>query len=296
MQHKENIRVGVVFGVFTALFAALISFFIKMIGERASPDMILFCRLFVSMVLILPWVIAKRQEVFRVSQVGSLVGRSLSTILAAGALIYTLKYLSLTQSIVLSNTYPLFVPIIFQITHKLKTNGKVWGSIVLGFLGVVLYLHPSFQMFNLGLLFGMICAVFSAISIVMIRLMTKSISVLQIIFFYFLIGSVITGILLPFNWISFGWDTALLLFCVGLSGVSYQLASTLCLAKAPARIGAPLIYFSILFGGILDYFMWGKVPNGLSLFGALLVILGGVATIYFGQKEFKPNPKTDVKL
>ena len=128
--------------------------------------------------------------------------------------------------------------------------------------------------------------IFSAIAIVMIRHLTKTVSTLQILFYYFLINTVMTALILPFQWQSLPSDILLLLLGVGIFGALYQLFSTLCFAKAPVRLISPIMSICMVTGGLVaDFFIWNQLPNFLSFIGIVCVMLGGTLSIYFGQKE-----------
>jgi len=44
-----------------------------------------------------------------------------------------------------------------------------------------------------------------------------------------------------------------------------------------------------LFGGILDWIIWNNIPGISTFIGVILVITGGVITVYFGLHLVKKN-------
>jgi len=101
----------------------------------------------------------------------------------------------------------------------------------------------------------------------------------------------VTGILLPFGWETPDTRTLFYLGGVGIFGALYQLFSTLSYAKAPVRITSSLMYLCILFGVIADFQIWNQTPSPFTLAGMICIILGGIATIYYGQKELMKQLK-----
>jgi drug/metabolite transporter (DMT)-like permease len=283
--HEQRIGKGVLFAILAALSFTTMSLFGKIIGDRVSTDMILFARFFISLVLLMPWVIKKPTEVLSLAKPMTLITRSFFTLLAFICFFYALKFMPLSNALLLNNTFPLFVPIVAWFIGRHSTPRKVWLGIVLGFIGVGLALKPTSNFFQIASIIGLASGILGAIAIVIIRNLTKTTPVIQILFYNFFICSVLTGIFLPFGWQSFDARTLFLLIGVGLFGSAYQFFSTLSYAMAPVRITSSLMFLCILFGIIADWLIWYKIPDTITLAGMVCVIAGGLTTIYFGQKE-----------
>jgi drug/metabolite transporter (DMT)-like permease len=176
--------------------------------------------------------------------------------------------------------------------HQIKTPHKVWIGIALGFIGIALILRPSPLVALQPSLLGLASGITAAGSIITIRFMTKSIPVLSILFYNFLIGTAVSAILLPFAWIPFDNETLIFLICVGIFGSIYYFLSTISYAKAPVRITSSLSFLQIIFGLIADWLIWNHTPDWISILGIVAVILGGVLTIYYGQKELVTKKPT----
>lgn len=283
--HKQHVMTGVVFMILSALSYSLMSLIGKLIDNEVSTTSIIFSRFLISLILILPWAIKNFHEIIPVAQPLKLFLRSVCSLIGFGSFFYSLNSLSLTNALLLYNTFPLFIPLVVLCYSKTKTPPRMWIGIILGFLGVIFVLDPEPHFFKLGSLYGLCSGVFSALAIVLIRSLTKMNSVLQILFYNFLICSILIGVLLPFDWKPLNAETLLLLLGVGICGATFQFFSTLAFAKAPVRITSPLMFLCVIFGLIADFAIWDQVPSVLTFIGVIFVILGGILTIYFGQKD-----------
>ena len=283
--HKQQLGKGVIFGVLAAISFTLMSLFGKIIDEKASTDTVLFARFFISLCLLMPWVIRNPKAALKIEKLPTIILRSLFTLLAFGCFFYALRYISLADGLLLNNSFPLFVPLIAWATGGHPTSHKVWMGILVGFVGVALVLKPTSGFFHMASLIGLTSGILAAVSIVLIRRLTKTTPVIQILFYNFAICSLLTGILLPFGWQAIDAQTLIFLLCVGILGAAYQLFSTLSFAKTSARITSPLMFLCILFGVFIDWLIHHHFPGGLALIGMALVIVGGIITIYYGQKE-----------
>ena len=55
-----------------------------------------------------------------------------------------------------------------------------------------------------------------------------------------------------------------------------------------AAVLAPITYLRLIIVGIFGYFIWGEIPNNLTLLGAFIIIC---AAIYIGQRESRVKDK-----
>lgn len=285
--HRQHITIGVVFAVMASICFTLMSLLTKFIGIGATTNTVLFFRFFVSLLLLLPLALRHPRELIIVQPL-KLVSRTMFTLLGLACFFYSLRYISLTEALLLTNTSPLFIPIFVWISHQAKTPSKVWGGIVLGFIGITFVLQPGVHLFKSTSLIALASGLFAGIAFVIIRSLTKCLSVIQILFYNFLIASLITACILPFDWIAPNSRTLWLLLGVGIFGSGYQFLSTLSIAKAPIRIISSLQFLSIVFGSIADFLIWQQVPDLYSFIGICLIIFGGICAIYYGQKEITP--------
>lgn len=141
--HEQHVGRGVSFAILAALCYTVMSLLGKVIGDRASTDTILFSRFFISLLLLMPWVIKNPKAALRTAKPMTIIARSLFTLLAFACFFYALKYIPLSDALLLNNTFPLFVPITAWVMGGHRTPAQMWLGILLGFIGVGLVLKPS---------------------------------------------------------------------------------------------------------------------------------------------------------
>lgn len=291
-KHAQNIPIAVLYVILAAFCLASMSVIAKFIGEGASTDLLIFARFSIWLFFILPWVAKNPHHILEIKGHGKVVIRSFFTLLAMGCFLYAVRKISLTNALLLTNTFPLFVPIVTAVLVKTKTSWRIWSALVLGFLGVAFILKPTASFIGVASLIGLGSGVFTAVAIVLIRLMTKTNSILQILFYNYLIGALLSACFLPLGWVTPTRDIWILLAALGIIGGTSQFLTTLAFAKAPVRITSPLMFLSVIFGSIADFLFWNTTPDLWSLIGVICVIVGGSLTIYFGQKEFNTQIKS----
>jgi drug/metabolite transporter (DMT)-like permease len=72
----------------------------------------------------------------------------------------------------------------------------------------------------------------------------------------------------------------LLIAALGGASILSQLTRAAAYKRGTPTGLSPFLYFSILLGGLFDWLVFDRPPNGLSLLGALLIIFGGVLKLY----------------
>lgn len=282
--HEQHTPTAILCAVFAALSFAYMGAVVQVIGLRASEATLIFFRFWVGFLLMLPWVLKNPKEIFFISQPLKILGRGFFTLVAVWSSVYALRKISLSDMLVLNSTYTLFIPLIIWAVYKIKMAHKMWIGIGIGFLGVIIILKPDPATFNIGSVYGFVSGISTAAAFVMIRFISKTTTAVQIMFYNFLIGIVVTAALLPFGWINFNKEVFFLLLIVGILSGAYQSLVTLAFSKGSVRSISPLLYLSIPFGVITDYFLWHLIPGEWAIFGVVCVIVGGILTIFFGKK------------
>lgn len=286
VSHKKHFIRAILFSALAALSFSLMSLCTKLLCTKIPLNTILFFRFFISLLCVLPWVFKNpRPIIIRHDQFSKFFSRALFTLLAIGSFFYSLKSLSLTNAILLNNTFPLFIPLVVLLLRRKNTSWRVYLGIVIGFLGVLLVLKPDSSMLQGVSLIALASGVFAAITMVLTRLLTKEVSLLQILFYNFLITSLITLLLLPFTWKTPDHSAWLFLLGVGIFGALYQLFITSSFFAASVRIVSPIMFLTIVFGAVADLLVWQHIPTLLTLSGMVLIVGGGSLVLYFGKNE-----------
>lgn len=168
--------------------------------------------------------------------------------------------------------------------------------LAVGFSGVILMAQPSGKIPFNGLLIGLAAATGIAIVTVLIRHLGKTESSLTMTFYFSLIGTVITGAMLPFYWN--GWDPNLvwLVILVGIFGLWGQLSHAQALKYLPIAIKEPIGYTFFLWSILLGFLIWHHVPTPIVLMGGSLVIISNLLLVFVEYRKNKADHQEVVVL
>ena len=254
-------------------------------ARSATVPQMLFFRNIVSLLIVLPWMIYHGPESFKTSRFGLLLARSLASLASLGFMFIAIQKTSLADATLLINSSPLFVPFVVAIWLKKSINHRLWPVLIIGFFGIGLILRPNIKIFDSGALFALAAGITTAISIVAIRLTTTTEKIHTVLFYLFLISAVAALPLTFFYWESLNTKTVLELILMGILAAIAQALFVKACHFATASQLAPFSYSAVLFAGLIDFFVWGKVPDWIACLGIFLVCFAGILIIWLTQPK-----------
>ncbi len=272
---------GIYFAIIGAFSIAAMGVFVKFIGTDLSSITILFFRFAISFIILLPFIFRSKTFSFKIKYPYHLTLRILSGITAMLLYFIAIQHINLVNAILLESAYPIFVPIIIFFLTGQKTNIKVMGGIIVSFIGIIIILQPGtdiFQPYSIVALFSGICA---GIAYVFLKIMLSrdKTQMLNLLFYFFLFGSLIPLPYVIINWKPLTMFHTMCLLGVGVFGYGYQYFITKALQHASVRIVSPLVYVSVLAGGCLDWLLWNTTPSYITLIGTVITIFGAILVI-----------------
>ncbi len=280
---QESLWRGSLLAVLAAFSLTSMNVFVKLIGEAIPVYELIWVRFFIGLILLIPIILSTGKFSFKLESPIKFLFRTISALIGMAFLFMAVQRMPLSQALLLANTTPLMVPILaFFMTGAKVTKWGILGIIV-GFIGVGVVLNPAHASFSWEALLALASAFFVALAIIQIRLLGKSMGTWPMLFYYFLMSTVL---MTPFGLVKIVVPSSekiiLFLILIGLVGFTYQVCSTLSYKLAPVRLTTPILYINVLLGGIFEWILWGQKPSFLFLIGCLIIILGVVITLLFG--------------
>jgi len=287
--NKEKLILGALICTAGYFFIAVMGAFSKLVSLNVSALMILFFQNLVCLLLTLPHVIKQGWPLLKTTRKGLHLTRDFCGVMSFFCLFLSLKSISLVDGVLLQNTAPLWIPLVAFVWLKIKVRGHIWWGMLLGFLGIILILKPGFGVLNIASLLGVASGIFLAVALISIRRLASTEPTTRILFYYFLFGTIVT---LPFLFIHFVTPSLkdfLYMLGVGISMYIAQMLITYSFKHGKASTYAPIAYSAVVYSGILGWLIWNTIPDFLSLIGLLLVIIGGLISLYYERKLAKTH-------
>ncbi len=279
---KTNLLQGAIYVTLCYFFLALFSACAKMASETVSTFTILFFQNSICFLLNFPraW-----REGIKTSHPFLHLVRDVSGFASYFLFVLAVGYIPLANAVLLSNSAPLWIPFIVWIWFKKKVPLYLWGALIVGFVGLIFVLKPTTEIVDLASLYALFSGIVIGVAMVAIRRLALTEPGSRILFYYFLLGTVVSfpGAIKD---LSLAFTRPVLYFLLAAAVFFYfvQIFITIGFKKGKASTLSPLAYTVVLFSAILDRIFWHKVPDFWSLVGMVLIILGGIASVYFEKK------------
>jgi drug/metabolite transporter (DMT)-like permease len=193
---------------------------------------------------------------------------------------YGVRGLSLAVAYSIFFVGPILITALSVLVLKERVNGARWLAIAVGMAGVLVVLRPSGEgFFTLGGLAILAAAVFYAVSAVTGRVLARSDSGEQMVFWLMLMMAAGATALAAPAWVAVEARHLPLLAGLAVSGFFAQLAITEAFSHGEASVVAPFEYTALACGVAIDWLLWKTLPDQYTLIGAAIIIGSGLYLI-----------------
>ncbi|WP_093926741.1 DMT family transporter [Sulfitobacter dubius] len=261
----------------------------KLLGASVPLGQVVLIRFAVQALILIPFVWASgRAWRMRGRVLWLTLLRTILHIAGIAAMFTALKYLPLADAVAIAFVMPFIMLLLGKFILKEEVGSRRLGASIVGFLGTLLIVQPSFV--NVGwpaLLPIMVAVVFSFFMLVtrQIAKQTDPISLQAVS------GVMAVMIILPLLALGSATDIAplqiiqpdavdwTLLLGIGILGTIAHLLMTWSLRFAPSATLAPMQYLEIPFATLLGLLIFSDLPNPLAGLGILITVGAGLYVI-----------------
>jgi drug/metabolite transporter (DMT)-like permease len=193
---------------------------------------------------------------------------------------YGVRGLSLATAYTIFFIGPILITALSVFVLKERVNGARWLAIAIGMAGVLVVLRPSGEgLLTLGGLAILVAAVCYAVSAVTGRILARTDSGEQMVFWLMLMMAIGATVLALPSWTPVEARHLPLLAGLSLSGFLAQLALTEAFSHGEASVVAPFEYTALACGIAIDWLFWQALPDQMTLIGAAIIIGSGLYLI-----------------
>jgi len=233
----------------------------------------------------LPYVFRKGTKFIKTDYLVTHIIRSVGGWLCFLFYYLAIDHIPLVDAALLRSASPLYVPVVIWFMTRKTLPIVQWLPLILGFLGVGLVLRPDAGSINIWYFVGFLSAVFLAISMVYTRKLTFTEPSQRILFYYFLISFIGSLPFMILGWKPLPWYALPYLLFIGLSIYMALWLYTRAYMYAQAILVSPFSYFGVVFSGLLGWIFWDHIPGFISLAGIVLIVFGGIITVFIQENE-----------
>jgi len=284
---KERLILGACLCTVGYFFFAVMGACSKIAIHQLSATTILFVQNIVALLLLLPEICVKGWKTLKTDRIGMHLVRDIGGVLSFLTLFLALRDIPLVDGMLLLYSAPLWIPLIALVWLRSRVRKDLWWGMIIGFIGIILILKPGEGLANISSFWGVSAGILFGISLLALRQLASTEPTHRTLFYFFLVSIIVTA---PFYFFEKGMLSRREIELLVSSGASLFVGSWLLaysLRHGKASTLGPIAYTGVVYSGILGWLIWGHIPDVLSFIGMILVITGGILSIYFEKKNVK---------
>ena len=260
--------------VLTLMFAA-----VKHVLADMPPFVVGLFRTGIALILLLPWLARVGIEGIKTKRPLDHFLRSVTGIGSFVCLVFALETLILSDSIVLSFSYPLWSIVIAALFMGERVRIRRTVATIVGFVGVILVVKPQGGLAP-GAILAMCSAVLTTLALLNVKRLTSTEPPQRIVFYFFFIG---TLLLLPpaiLTWKTPSWEQLGWLAASGVCGVVGQTCLTRAYRAGDMTVIQPMDFMRIPMAAGMGFVLFGEVPDALAALGTAIVMAASSYIVY----------------
>ena len=290
MHASEHMR-GIVAMLVAIAFFAVMDAQLKLLAGHYGPMQVAFLRGVTSLpFVLLPVLLRGRLARLRPVNVRLHLMRGLLSVVMLGSFIFAVRESSLATTYSIFMCAPLVVAALSAPMLGERVAGAQWGAIAAGLAGVLLMIAPrgGGEWVSLGALAAVVAVATYSLSVVTLRLLSRTDTTESMVFWFSVLLSVGAGLLAIPAWVPLNLDHWPLFVGVGVTGVLGQHFITEAFRHAPAAVVVPFEYTALLWGVALDFVIWRVLPGAVTLAGGTIVIGAGLYLLARERRQVPP--------
>lgn len=260
------------------------------LGQRIDWIVIAFFRMFLTFVFITAVLFRERKFPFILNN-PLLWFRSIVGSVAMLATFYSLTKLPISDVAVVTESRPIWVALLAGFILGETTRSKIWISIVLSIIGVLLIEKPYFEQRNFAVFAALLASVLGAVVMICLRILKEIESkrivahfsgtacIISLVCLFIFKKDIIPGI-------QFDFITIVMLLGVGFFGTIGQLAMTKAFAMGEAPVVATAGFIKVGFSAAYDIIIWKYVFEYSTILGMLLILVASTLIFHSNLSEY----------
>ena len=265
----------------------------KFMVATYSVGQLLWLRACAALLVLAPMIWRQRAQFVTVERPLLQLFRVLLSTLEVAAFFLAAVYLPLADVVTYYLACPIFVTALSAIILRERVGWRRWSAILIGFLGVVIALHPSAQTISAPAMI----ALGGSLSFAVLMLITRSLRATPDIVMAssqfvgtFLLGAVLS----PIGWVTPSVGSMVLFAAAGCISVTALFCVNRSLKLAPASVVVPYQYSMIVWAVMFGIIVFGDLPSWNTIVGATIIIGAGLYIFLrerkLGHEETAVNP------
>lgn len=203
-----------------------------------------------------------------------------------------LTLIPLAQLVSIEFTMPIWSAVLAVFFLGERMNGRKWLAVLLGLVGVAVIVRPSAGTVDTGQLIALACAFGFAISVVLVKSLTRTEAAINVIFWMLVIQSAIGLVpaLLVWQWPAaqtWGW-VLVVAFCGTYSHYCFARA----MQHADTTVVVPMDFLRVPLTALAGWLVYSEQVDLLTGLGVLLILTGNALNLFRWPRLGRSGPSS----
>jgi drug/metabolite transporter (DMT)-like permease len=218
----------------------------------------------------------------RTARAGAHVARATAGVSAPLCFFWSLEHLPLAEAtaIFFSATFIMTALSAWLLREAVGTHR--WAAVLIGFIGVLVVTRPGSGAFQTASLLALASSLGYSILVLSGRWLSKTESTLTLVFYFNLVTTVLTTVMLPLVWRPMALVDMLIIVVMSALALAGHMLLTGAFRLAPIGVIAPFEYSALVWSVLIGFLVWGDVPGPVAALGIGIILASG---LYIANRE-----------
>lgn len=261
----------------------------KWLGQTLPASEVSAARFTLQLLLLLPFLYGLGYRLSWRSFSRNEVARGFCLAIATWLFFVALKTLPMAEAIAIFFIEPMILTILAALLLGESIRIRRISAIAVGFIGAMIVIQPSFDIFGWPALLPLGTAFFFAVYMILTRIQAQKhhpietqISMSAFALLTMLILGLVnqhTGLEAQ-SWRLPNMTELMVMFCLGISATAGHLMVVFALQRADAGLLAPFQYLEVVTASLLGFVIFHDIPKDTTIIGVVIIILSGLYLIH----------------
>ena len=293
----SNNKLAIFLIIISVFFGTVMLSFLKIAQEDVNVYVAGFFRFFLGLVIILPYIIKKKNTVLKTTHLKQHFLRAILGLPAMLLYFSALVLLPIEKLTAISFVVPLIVTIlaVFFLGEKIYIYRTL--ALILGFSGMLVIIRPGYVDISVGVYMVLFSALLWSINIIITKKISKDDSAITILAYQSIFMSLLSFIVVLFFWEMPNLKTFIYLVLAAMCGTVLHLTLNHAFKLVDVSMTQPYSFLNLVFASIIGYFVFDEIPDLYTWIGALIIFTGILIISYREMKLDKEiiRKRVDIK-
>ena len=276
----SNNKLAIFLIITSVFFGTVMLSFLKIAQEDVNVYVAGFFRFFLGLVIILPYIIKKKDAVLKTTHLKQHFLRAILGLPAMLLYFSALVLLPIEKLTAISFVVPLIVTIlaVFFLGEKIYIYRTL--ALILGFSGMLVIIRPGFVDISIGVYMVLFSALLWSINIIITKKISKDDSAITILAYQSIFMSLLSFFIVLFFWEMPSLKTFIYLILAAMCGTVLHLTLNHAFKLVDVSMTQPYSFLNLVFASIIGYFVFDEIPDLYTWIGALIIFTGVLIISY----------------